>query len=168
MTTNTLISGIEAPHHSSKFPSSRAKRHLQLLPHLARVQQWVAGHLHRPQRTAVAAEPDDDMIGFSSAVGTATRRPPLCISIWARATVEETRIKDHKVIASENIEINQRKAVVYRATDIIKNYLHDFKSFSVFIISKNLTKNNCRIPTWKVASLSISNGKTFQVISYLN
>ena len=35
-------------------------------------------------------------------------------------SVEETRIKDHKVIVSENIEINQRKAVVYRATDIIK------------------------------------------------
>ena len=83
-------------------------------------------------------------------------------------TVEETRIKDHKVIASENIEINQRKAVVYRATDIIKNYLHDFKSFSVFIISKNLTKNNCRIPTWKATSLSISTDETFQVISYLN
>ena len=62
-------------------------------------------------------------------------------------SVEETRIKDHKVIVSENIEIDQRKAVVYRATDIIKNYLHDFKSFSVFIISKNLIRNNCRIPT---------------------
>ena len=35
-------------------------------------------------------------------------------------SVKETRIKDHKVIVSENIEIDQRKAVVYRATDIIK------------------------------------------------
>ena len=97
MTTNTLISGIEAPHHSSKFPSSRAKRHLQLLPHLARVQQWVAGHLHRPQRTAVAAEPDDDMIGFSSAVGTAKTTPATHLNLSQDETVVETRIKEHKV-----------------------------------------------------------------------
>ena len=49
-------------------------------------------------------------------------------------SVKETRIKDHKVIVSENIE-NQRKAVVYRANDIINKYLHNWKSFSVFAIS---------------------------------
>ena len=60
------------------------------------------------------------MIGFSSAVGTAKTTPAMHLNLSQDETVDETRFKDHKVIVSENIEINQRKAVVYRATDIIK------------------------------------------------
>ena len=67
---------------------------------------------------------------FSSAVGTAKTTPAMYLNLSQDESVKETRIKDHKVIVSENIEIDQRKAVVYRATDIIKkNYLHDFKKF---------------------------------------